>query len=374
MSGKFKAALLRLLLVLHLLTSLLLLLSVLLPLLHPRAFWPSGLAGLFFVPLLALSLCFIPVWWWWYKRPYYWLSIILLLPCIPAMEVSFGLHPFRQQPLEKKDNGFTIMSFNTSSMGLKHYMEDSAEQQSIYDMLQTASPDILCLQEFYTSPNKDRTDHLSLIQERLGYSDHFFTNDGNFFYTCYVGIVLYSRFPILHATRILLDTTNLGSGNSVLQADLRIDNDTVRVFALQLKSYMFRDAEYQDIRRIKTLRDITLSASRHVLAKMYPTFARRAQEADTLHTLIAQSPYPVLLCGDFNDVPVSYTYRTISRDMNDAFLSQGWGLGRTFHALSPTLRIDYILSQPAFQIDGYASFARKGFEHVPIMAALSLRR
>ncbi|HEY0271795.1 MAG TPA: endonuclease/exonuclease/phosphatase, partial [Chitinophaga sp.] len=61
------------------------------------------------------------------------------------------------------------------------------------------------------------------------------------------------------------------------------------------------------------------------------------------------------------------------RHMNDAFLAKGWGLGRTFHALSPTLRIDYILSQPAFEIQGYQTFPRKGFEHVPIMATLSLR-
>jgi endonuclease/exonuclease/phosphatase family metal-dependent hydrolase len=85
-----------------------------------------------------------------------------------------------------------------------------------------------------------------------------------------------------------------------------------------------------------------------------------------------QSPGPVLFCGDLNDVPNSYAYATVKGNMQDAFLKKGFGIGRTFSALSPTLRIDYIFADKRFKVKQFARIAKKLSDHYMIVADLEL--
>jgi endonuclease/exonuclease/phosphatase family metal-dependent hydrolase len=72
-------------------------------------------------------------------------------------------------------------------------------------------------------------------------------------------------------------------------------------------------------------------------------FAMRARQAEILREHIAASPHPVIVCGDFNDTPLSYSYRLMSKGLKDSFMEKGWGLGTTYAGALPALRIDYIL-------------------------------
>ena len=82
-------------------------------------------------------------------------------------------------------------------------------------------------------------------------------------------------------------------------------------------------------------------------------YIKRARQVDELNAYIRQSPYPVLVCGDFNDTPVSYTYHTIRGDLTDAFRSAGKGIGNTYRGKFPSFRIDYIFHSPEFQSANY---------------------
>jgi endonuclease/exonuclease/phosphatase family metal-dependent hydrolase len=90
--------------------------------------------------------------------------------------------------------------------------------------------------------------------------------------------------------------------------------------------------------------------------------------------VISASPYPFVITGDFNDVPNSYTYFKISNGLQDAFLKQGFGVGRTFNALSPTLRIDHILTTPHFEVLQFNRQVRSLSDHYMIVADLRLKR
>ena len=78
------------------------------------------------------------------------------------------------------------------------------------------------------------------------------------------------------------------------------------------------------------------------------------------------------MCGDFNDVPNSYTYFTIRKDWQDAFLQKGFGIGRTYVHISPTLRIDYILASPAFNVLQCRKFSTPWSDHNPVVADMKL--
>jgi endonuclease/exonuclease/phosphatase family metal-dependent hydrolase len=84
------------------------------------------------------------------------------------------------------------------------------------------------------------------------------------------------------------------------------------------------------------------------------------------------SPHPNIICGDFNDVPNSYTYFHIRGNMQDAFIQKGFGIGRSYVNLSPTLRIDYILASPEFTVLQCKRFNLPYSDHHPIVADLQL--
>jgi endonuclease/exonuclease/phosphatase family metal-dependent hydrolase len=345
-----------------------LLFSAWLPYLNPQRYWPSGFAGLFFLPCCCVNLSFIPLWLIWGKR-YVSIPVAGLVLSLNALSISIGTHLLPDTPVSIPVNKqFTVMTFNTSNMGLNDYTEDTLLQATIYNTLLQASPDILCLQEFYTNEGPGFSNHIDSLKKMMGYPYHTFTCDKTHWDTWHYGIILFSRFPIVRASSIPCGFSPAGSGSSFLRADVLVYGDTLRVYTAQLKSYMFRNNDYELLEGGHGSYD----AIRGLAARMKRTIQKRAVQAEQLAGLIAASPYKVIVCGDFNDTPVSYIYNTLSHNMQDAFLHRGRGIGRTLAFLAPTLRIDYILAQRPLQIHAYKTFNRRGFQHFPVMASLSL--
>jgi endonuclease/exonuclease/phosphatase family metal-dependent hydrolase len=257
------------------------------------------------------------------------------------------------------------MTYNSSSMGLQAYKINQPLRSSIFREIAAASPDILCVQEFYTNDKPDLSHNIDSLLQLGQYSYHYFSPDYTNWDTWHYGIALFSRYPVVAATTIPCDSLAQGSGRSFLQADVLVHGDTVRIFSVQFTSYMLGR------------NDLSLTSAPRVISlagKMKATFRRRASQAEQLTALIAASPYPVIVSGDFNDTPASYSYRTAAAGLQDAFLETGWGWGRTLSWLSPTLRIDYILADKHFSIKGCRVLKIPQSEHFPVISRLSLKK
>ena len=107
---------------------------------------------------------------------------------------------------------------------------------------------------------------------------------------------------------------------------------------------------------------------------MKHAFVERGVQAELVREHIMASPYPTIITGDFNDVPSSFTYRTIKGEWQDAFLKKGLGIGATYTDLSPTLRIDYILANPSWEVRAWESVDENLSDHHMIMADLILKK
>ncbi|HVI43666.1 MAG TPA: endonuclease/exonuclease/phosphatase family protein [Chitinophaga sp.] len=343
----------------------LLLLSAYLPVLNPGQYWLSGFASMAFPFIFLACLVTVPLCWFFSKR-YALLTLIAVLLCLKPATYTWGTHLFHNNAIPASSGVFSIMTYNTSSMGLSAYKTDTVVRAAVFDVVAGANPDILCLQEFYTNddPGK-RSHHIDSLRQIGKYPYHYFTCDWVNWNTWYYGLILFSRYPIAAATTIPCNETAVGSGKSFLQADLVVHGDTIRVLTAQFISYMFsRD----DIDNLLHLR------SWEILTKMRQTFIHRSHQAVQLAALAAASPYPVIICGDLNDTPASFTYMTVSRGLQDAFLVAGAGWGRTLSYLSPSLRIDYILPNPSFRIHSCEVPQPQRSEHFPVMARLSLKK
>jgi endonuclease/exonuclease/phosphatase family metal-dependent hydrolase len=97
---------------------------------------------------------------------------------------------------------------------------------------------------------------------------------------------------------------------------------------------------------------------------------KRAEQATALRKSINKSPYPVIVCGDFNDTPVSYTYHTVKGDLKDSFIESGKGTANTYNGKLPSFRIDYILYSPVFTSYNFAVSSLNHSDHFPVSCDL----
>jgi endonuclease/exonuclease/phosphatase family metal-dependent hydrolase len=116
--------------------------------------------------------------------------------------------------------------------------------------------------------------------------------------------------------------------------------------------------------------DNKLSEIKNVSMSLRDGFVNRARQAGVLRAFIDSSPYTVIVTGDFNDTPVSYSYRKIRKGLSDSFLKSGYGAGFTYKGKYPSNRIDYILHDTKLKTASFSVIRVKYSDHYPVKAGL----
>jgi endonuclease/exonuclease/phosphatase family metal-dependent hydrolase len=239
----------------------------------------------------------------------------------------------------------------------------------MFDLIKKQDADVICLQEFWDREyHRDKYSILQIFKE-MGYPYSFFVRSFLDNKNQKMGVAIISKYP-------MSDTAKFSYGENdfaehLIYADIQFNNQKLRVFTTHLQSVRFENAQYKALRKIKQQDETGLKGSRTIVHKLKSAYYFRSLEAELVQQKIKESPYPAIVCGDFNDVPNSYTYFTIKGDLQDAFLHKGTGLGRTFQYLSPTLRIDYILADKKFKVEQYNRLKVPYSDHYPIVADLN---
>ena len=347
------------------------LLSVFQPFLNPDTFWFIGFLSLAFPYLLMVVLGFI-IFWLVFKVKLVFISIITLLIGIKQIGTLFNLSNTKFETVKAADN-IRILSWNIKGFeGSPDYnrKQKLVNAERIYQFITEQSPDIICFQEFgnYESPTLKRN-YIKGMQN-LGYKYYVLSKDyirgAPFHYT--KGNAIFSRHEILSTERFQF-TSN---PESMLLANIKVNNDTISVYNTHLQSFKFESSDYNDIAAIKNNDKDIVKASGNIFTKMRRAFRNRGQQAMFIKDIIDNSTRPEILCCDLNDVPSSYAYWQLRGNRNDAFLEKGYGIGRTFTGLAPTLRIDYILADKRFEIVQYKTEQKKLSDHYPVIADIKI--
>ena len=363
----------RFLLVSTILLCVLFLLACLTPYLNPANWWFIGFLGLL-LPYIIILLVFCIIFWLFAK------PILAIIPFISLcigwkqINVLFAYHFTASfKPENKADSTIRLITWNVGSMyGMSNDQEKKKlDRIEIANDIKNLEPDIICLQEFNHSYTQGTgADNIGLFKEKYPY--YFFSKDydkRNGFYQS--GSIIFSKFPIIDSGKITYPSP---IAESFIYADIIKGMDTFRVYTVHLQSFKFKSADYADMEKIKARDEEALVASKNIFKKMQIAFSRRGIQANTIHDFVEQDKYKSIVCGDFNDVPGSYTYFHIRNNRQDAFLRKNFGVGRTYLSLAPTLRIDYILPDKNFNVLQFDMVDEGLSDHFMLVADLSIKK
>ena len=362
----------RIFIALNILIVFIYLLACLVPFLNAGEFWFIAILGLIF-PLLFFAMVLFLIGGLIARSRYSWLTVIALLLSWQQLAAVFSWHLPKTFTEAKAPGSLRIFQWNVSSWDerSKTKREDVTYRGQMFAEVKKSNADILCFEEFLES--EDSTWFAPTIVEltKMGYPYHYYKRSyENKYKKSELGIIIFSKYPIENT-----GTFDFGDRESVQQliyADVQYNNQTIRVFAIHLQSVRFGKKEYKSITELKHSDKSGLNDSKTIVSKLKRGYQFRSTQAEIVRSFIDKSPYPVILCGDFNDVPNSYTYFTIRGNLQDAFLQQGSGIGRTFRFISPTLRIDYILADKKFSVNQYYRLTVPYSDHYGVMADMSL--
>lgn len=342
--------------------------------LHPDSWWFISLLVFFFPLFLVLCLVFL-IFWIFVSPRYLLLSLLTLAIGWRSIHAFFGFSVTPNDFSKKPENSIRVLTWNVR--GFDEFVNKKTgslgHRQLMMDHIAGQQADILCFQEFY-EPADTAHSNIRYIEKVLHFPYHFLSGDFHSAKKKFMsGVVIFSKFPIVHTEQAKYTNQDSLHAESVISADVNVNGSLIRVFTTHLQSVLFKTKDFRDVETIRNADDSMLEASRSLAHKLSYALRLRGYQADTVRRNLDASPYPVIICGDFNDVPNSYTYFRIRGDRQDAFIAKSFGIGRTYIHIAPTLRIDYIMPGQEFSVLQSGKLVTPWSDHHAVMADLRLQ-
>ena len=357
----------RVILILNIVAAAAMLLAYLAPFVNPARVVLPALFGLAYPYILMVHLAFLCYWLIRLKKE----ILISLLVILLGWNHLNNLIPLNLRPSEIPVNSspekfLKTLSYNVRGFNVYQWNRETEAKKGIFEFLKTQDPQLVCFQEYYTSEESGQS-HASISEQLsfLPYNAVYYTADPanrNGF-----GVATFCKYPILKKSRIPFNS----SFNAAMYTDILFGRDTIRVFNIHLQSIKFQEDNYAfiDTASLKYNNE-QISELRAIGSRLKTAFSMRAEQAKVIGSYIRDSPYPVVVMGDFNDTPQSYAYRKIKKGLDDSFRKSGRGFGNTYAGELPSFRIDYIMYGPPLLSSEFKRIKTDHSDHYPISTFL----
>ncbi len=313
-------------------------------------------------PVLALVNLFFIFYWLFRFR---WGLLVSLSAFILTWNVQrawFPIHFFDKELPEQQS--IKLLTFNV--MYFDYHKKGTPEGISpVISYIRDSGADMVCLQEagetFVLHGLKDEK-----INKALKAYPYRVTGASEGRYS----VVCLSKYPVVKWQRIPYPSLS----NSSYWYDIRVGNQMIRLINNHLESNKLNPADKDEYAQVITnveTREFSRLAQ-NLGGKVGAATMTRAVQARAVADAIQASPYPVIACGDFNDVPGSYVYKTIGRGMKDAWVEKGQGWGHTFHDHLFLFRIDYVFHQPSINVLKIQRDKVKISDHYPLIVTFKI--
>ena len=329
-------------------------------------FFPFLLIGMLAILLLSFFL---------FRKYSFFLLLLLLLGYKNIFSATSFHYPhyFVQQ---KEPNTFRLLSWNVDDFVNSDVKCDTvgAPRRMILDFIKSTNADILCFQDFSSAEkNKYVFSNLKYLQDTLHYPYLYISSDDTSKGLTYIyGTVIISRFPITDSGRFAYARKHLPE--HLMYATININGHSVRFYNTHLQSmflHRYGRVPYNNEQFI--LDDTAIIYTGHRYQKLVYFDSIHVAQAKMAKEKLNECTLPFIFCADLNSVPSSYVYQHISKNLNDVFLQKGSGWGGTYDGLSPTLRIDVVLtSKDLIATQYYSPKLQNASDHYPIVTDIAL--
>ena len=284
----------------------------------------------------------------------FWANLIVLL--IGMNSISTFVGNTKSEVINSKNN-ISIMSYNVRLFNAYNWIKKEGVKEEIFNLFTKTNTNILCIQEFYAPKQLPKLDypfqHIGLQNKKNQWH-----------------MAIYSKFPQIEKGTVSIKGERMN--NTCIFSDMIIENDTVRVYNIHLASNWFDKSDLAFMENPEMSKEAIKKGMFGIAKRLKRSFQKRAIQVEVIKKHMDNTPFSILVCGDFNDTPNSFTYYKISKDLQDSFLEKGNGIGSTFLGKIPFLRIDYILHSPNFKTTTFTTHQQKLSDHKAIESSLGL--
>ncbi len=339
----------------NIILSVLLLFTYLVSWVNPATFWIPSLLGLVYPFLIILNIAFIFFW-----IIFHWQYALISLVCILAGYNTLNSFFQFSGKKTKSEDGLKVLSYNVSYFN--SFLDKGKNNKAILDFLAAQKADLICLQETklqkqgVLNPVKLKSYFPGIMHCQLAHQSEW------------GGPVTFSKYPIINMGELRFKE----SANLVIYCDIKTAKDTIRVYNCHLQSYGIDIRKYSVIDTLgfekKKLKEML-----SIGTKLKNGYVQRSVQIKKLTEHISKCRYPIIVCGDFNDTPISYCYGEMTSDLNDSFVGSGRGVSATYNGKLPSYRIDYIFHSDFFKSYNYKKLNVNFSDHYPITTFLGYR-
>lgn len=259
---------------------------------------------------------------------------------------------------------FSILTYNVMLFDFQKQIDN------ILDFIAESDADIVALQEFgYYFNNKNKEKLFSGIEALYPYRQITYKAKNKRY--C-IGTAILSRYPIINSRKINYESDY----NLSTYSDIVIDDDTIRLINNHLESNKLNanDKKLAQLLREDPTSDDVVKTGNDVRLKLGAAAQKRTAQAQAVRHEINRSPYPVIVVGDFNDTPQSYTYHLLAQNLNDVYSLAGpWGYRWSYNRDGLYFRIDHILADRAFTPVKAEIGKVKYSDHYPLKAEIGFK-
>lgn len=296
-------------------------------------------------PIIVLVNFFILIIWTIARSRWaiYSLFIILLGGKLHFRTLSITLSKDEPKNTQLKVVSYNVRLFDVYNPNIASGLETRNE---IFQFLRNENPDVVCFQEFYSQDKPTRFETMDSVFNIMGTEIYHQRSAYKRVARQNFGIAMFSKYPMIAKGDVMFETQGSQDFNYCIYADIVKDQDTFRVYDVHLQSIKLQSDYYSAQTNDPTSNLTEESAIRLIYRKLQAAYVKRADQARRVVNHIRTSPYPTIVCGDFNDTPMSYTYNQFNRTLTDAFRNTSTGIGVTYVGKMPAGRIDYIFHSP----------------------------
>ena len=330
---------------------------------HPADHPLVSTLGMAFPILLVINMAFL-LFWLIFKWTRAWIPVVGYVFAYVPISIYMPINASTTHP----DEALKLVSYNVCSFGGNYKYEQGFEK--VRDYLIDEKADIVCLQE--DNDSWRRYCFKQFEEHGLAYNDTIVLCHDAMRFNC---LGIHTRFPIIRRERIDYPTA---SNNGSAAWWLQVDGDTLIVVNNHFESCHLNQedrAQYRQLLKGEIARDSVRAESQLLMVKLAEANAKRSEQIETVCDYVDQylGRYPVIVCGDFNDNPISFSRHMMAKRLRDCFVETGRGIGLSYNQKAFSFRIDHIFcSSDITPYECFVDSKMDASDHYPMVCWLKI--